>query len=90
MKTTMLVMIMALGFSARLVATALDGEQVYKSNCNRCHITIRTYPAKMSRSIVRHMRIRALLTKPEADAVLAYLVNNFDPGAKSKTRRVGQ
>lgn len=93
MKTTILFLALALiGFSARLraTATALDGEQVYKSNCTRCHITIHTYPAKMSRLIVRHMRFKAALTRPEADAVLAYLVSNFEPAPKAKTGRNGQ
>ncbi len=66
----------------------LDGEQVYRSNCTRCHITIHTYPEKMSRSIVRHMRIKAQLTKAEADAVLGYLADSYD-GAK-KTRRASR
>ena len=34
---------------------------------------MRPYTAKMYRTIVRHMRIKAGLTKPEADAVLAFL-----------------
>ena len=73
----------ALGLPVCLWGGAPDGEQVYRTNCNRCHITIRTYPEKMSRSIVRHMRIKAGLTKPEADAVLAYLAENV--GSKAKT-----
>ena len=85
MKTTMLVV--ALGFSRCLLGGAFDGEQVYKNNCNRCHITIRTYPETMSRSIVRHMRIKAQLTKPEADAVLKYLAANSGNAAEPRTRR---
>ena len=88
MKTTML--FMALGLARCLWGGALDGEQVYKNNCNRCHITIRTYPEKMSASIVRHMRVKAQLTKPEADAVLGYLMANSGHAAESKTRRATQ
>jgi hypothetical protein len=87
MKTTILFTVMALGLSTSLLKGAYDGEQVYKNNCNRCHITIRTYSEKMSRSIVRHMRIKALLTRPEAEAVLAYLVENAGPSAGSRTKR---
>jgi hypothetical protein len=38
----------------------------------------------MTRSIVLHMRIKAYLTKPEADAVLAYLAGNAEARAKTK------
>jgi mono/diheme cytochrome c family protein len=88
MKTVALLIL--LGLSACLWGAPPDGDQVYKSNCNRCHITIRTYPEKMTRSIVRHMRIKAGLTKPEADAVLAYLAENFDPAQKSKAKGARQ
>ena len=75
---------MLAGLPACLWAAPPDGEQVYKTNCNRCHIPIRTYPEKASRGIVRHMRIKAGLTKPEADAVLAYLSESFDSRSKIK------
>ncbi len=75
-----------LGLAACFAGTPPAGDQVYKSNCTRCHIALRTYPEKMSRSIVRHMRIKAGLTKPEADAVLAYLAENFDPSQSSKDK----
>ncbi len=81
-------MVVALGFSTRLPSSVPDGEGVYKSNCTRCHITIRTYPKKMSRSIVRHMRIKALLTESEAEAVLAYLSDNYSPAPKRSTGKV--
>jgi mono/diheme cytochrome c family protein len=84
MKTTAL--FIALGLSACLRGAPSEGDQVYKSNCNRCHITIRTYPEKMSRSIVRHMRFKAGLTGPEAQAVLAYLAENFEPASKAKVK----
>ncbi len=88
MKANML--FMALGLAGCLWGGALDGEAVYKNNCNRCHITIRTYSEKMSRSIVRHMRVKAQLTKPEADAVVEYLVANSGHAAEWKNRRIRQ
>ena len=75
MKTAALFVV--LGFSACLAGTLPEGDQVYKSNCTRCHISMRAYPEKMYRTIVRHMRIKAGLTKPEADAVLAFLAANY-------------
>lgn len=79
---------LVLGMSVCVWGAPPEGEQVYKTNCNRCHITIRTYPEKMSRSIVRHMRIKAGLTKPEADAVLEYLTQNS--GLEARATRTGQ
>lgn len=83
----LLILAGALGLSGCISAATLDGEQVYKSNCNRCHITIHTYSEKMSRSIVRHMRVKAMLTESEAAAVLAYLSDNVDPASKAKSKR---
>jgi cytochrome c1 len=86
----LILLIGALGLSSCLSGASLDGEQVYKNNCNRCHITIHTYSEKMSRSIVRHMRVMAMLTKPEADAVLAYLTDGADPADKSKSKEAAR
>jgi hypothetical protein len=77
----------ALGLPVSIWGAAPNGEQVYKNNCNRCHITIRTYSNKMSRSIVRHMRIKAGLTSGEASAVLAYLSEGSGTDSKAKGSR---
>lgn len=82
MKTAALFIV--LGFSACLAGTLPEGDQVYKSNCTRCHIAIRPYSEKISHTIVRHMRFKAGLTRPEADAVLAFLAEN--PNARSKDK----
>ncbi len=92
MKTAIMLLLCASAglWAGSTATTAMDGELVYKNNCNRCHITIRTYPDKMSRAIVRHMRFQAFLTKPEADAVLAYLVSNYEPATKAKPAKAGK
>ncbi len=77
MKNRIAVLFIALMTS--LTAAPIDGEQVYKSNCTRCHIAMHTYSEKMSRVIVRHMRVRAMLTQEEANAVLAYLLESAQP-----------
>lgn len=52
-----------------------EGAQVYSANCGRCHnaraSTERTDADWIP--IVMHMRVRANLTRAQADAVLAYL-----------------
>jgi hypothetical protein len=52
---------------------ALDGEAAYKANCTRCHTSIHTYSARSMRTMISHMRVRANLTKDEADAIFRYM-----------------
>ena len=59
--------------AAWLPAASMDGEQVYRNNCTRCHIVMPAFSAKMTRVIVRHMRVRATLTQSEAEAVRSFL-----------------
>jgi mono/diheme cytochrome c family protein len=56
--------------------TGVDGEQVYKSNCTRCHNTPPALTERQTRAVVRHMRVRANLVAEEADAVLSYLAES--------------
>ena len=51
----------------------IDGEAAYKANCTRCHIAIHTYSARSERTMISHMRVRANLTKDEADAIFHYM-----------------
>jgi mono/diheme cytochrome c family protein len=80
--------VLFLAATAGLVASPIDGEQVYKSNCTRCHIAMHTYPEKMSRVIVRHMRVRAMLTQEEADTVLAYLLESSPEASNPRIKKV--
>ena len=54
-------------------APRVEGEQVYKSNCTRCHNTPPTLTERQARIVVRHMRVRANIPAEQADAVLQYL-----------------
>jgi mono/diheme cytochrome c family protein len=51
----------------------LDGDATYKANCTRCHTAIHTYSARSMRTMINHMRVKANLTKDEADAIFRYL-----------------
>lgn len=51
----------------------LSADQVYKANCTRCHSELPTMDARRTKTIVRHMRVRANLTEKEAQAIFEYL-----------------
>ena len=53
-----------------------DGEEVYKTNCTRCHNTPPSLNERQTRVVVAHMRVRANLTERDANAVLHYLADN--------------
>jgi hypothetical protein len=61
---------------APAVSKAMDGEQVYKANCTRCHNTPPSMNERQTRVVVSHMRVRANLSARDADAVLRYLAEN--------------
>lgn len=48
-------------------------DDVYKSNCTRCHAEVPKYDVRREKTILRHMRVRANLTGDEAKALLEYL-----------------
>ena len=58
---------------ATSAARPIDGEQVYKSNCTRCHNTPPVLTERQTKVVVRHMRVRANLLAEQSDAVLDYL-----------------
>src|SRR5215469_8521620 len=45
-------------------------DQAYKSNCTRCHAEVPKMDTRRTRTIVQHMRVRANLTRDEAEAIL--------------------
>lgn len=50
-----------------------SADQAYKANCTRCHAEVPKMDEKRTSTSVRHMRVRANLTKDEAEAILQYL-----------------
>lgn len=51
----------------------LSAGDAYKQNCTRCHSEVPPVSARRTKTIVRHMRVRANLTPDEAQAILQYL-----------------
>ncbi len=51
----------------------LSGDDAYKQNCTRCHSEVPPVSTRRTKTIVRHMRVRANITTEEAQAILQYL-----------------
>lgn len=51
----------------------LEGERRFRSNCARCHAAPPKFPPRMMATIVRHMRVRAVLTDQDMRLILRYM-----------------
>jgi cytochrome c5 len=49
-----------------------DGERVFQQNCSRCHTPPDGFSPRISGTVVRHMRVRASLSKHDEEALLQY------------------
>ena len=56
-----------------LAATRVEGEIRFQTNCGRCHMTPHKFPPRMMATIVRHMRVRALITDEDMRYILTYM-----------------
>ena len=54
-------------------AVRVEGEKRFRTNCGRCHMPPHKFPPKMMATIVRHMRIRALITDEDMRYILVYM-----------------
>jgi mono/diheme cytochrome c family protein len=51
----------------------VEGEKRFHSNCSRCHAAPPKFPPRMMGTIVRHMRVRAMLTDDDMRYILKYM-----------------
>jgi len=54
-------------------AIRIEGEKRFRTNCGRCHMPPHKFPPRMMATIVRHMRVRALITDEDMRYILAYM-----------------
>jgi mono/diheme cytochrome c family protein len=54
-------------------AVRIEGEKRFRTNCGRCHMPPHKFPPRMMATIVRHMRVRALITDEDMRYILAYM-----------------
>jgi len=50
-----------------------EGERVFEQNCSRCHAAPEGFSPRISGTIVRHMRVRASLSRHDEQALLRFL-----------------
>ncbi len=51
----------------------VEGEKRFKTNCGRCHQAPHKFSPRMMGTIVRHMRVRAMITDDDMKFILAYM-----------------
>jgi mono/diheme cytochrome c family protein len=49
-----------------------EGQRIFEQNCSRCHNAPEGFSPRISGTIVRHMRMRASLSKHDEDALLHF------------------
>ena len=50
-----------------------EGERVFKQNCSRCHNAPQSFPPQISGTVIRHMRVRASLSREDEQRLLKFL-----------------
>jgi mono/diheme cytochrome c family protein len=50
-----------------------EGERLFQANCGRCHRPPDQISPKIAGSVLRHMRVRAMLSKEDEQQILKYL-----------------
>jgi len=50
-----------------------EGQRVFDQNCSRCHTAPDGFSSRISGTVVRHMRVRANLSKHDEEALLRFL-----------------
>jgi hypothetical protein len=50
-----------------------EGTRIFQQNCSRCHNTPEGFSSRISGTIVRHMRVRASLSKHDEEELLRFL-----------------
>ena len=61
------------GKKTSAVAPEADGARLFAENCGRCHRPPDQLSPKIAGSVLRHMRVRASLSKEDEQAILKYL-----------------
>jgi cytochrome c5 len=61
------------GKAAQDDSMRVAGERSFRTNCSRCHQYPPKFPPRMMGTIIRHMRVRAMITEEETHLILRYM-----------------
>ncbi len=51
----------------------LEGEKRFRTNCGRCHQAPHKFKPRMMATIIRHMRVRSMITDEDMKYILRYM-----------------
>jgi mono/diheme cytochrome c family protein len=54
-------------------AMRIEGEKRFQTNCGRCHMAPPKFPPRVMATVLRHMRVRAMITDDDMRLVLRYM-----------------
>ena len=54
-------------------AMRIEGEKRFRTNCGRCHMAPHKFPPRTMAMIIRHMRVRAMITDEDMRLILHYM-----------------
>lgn len=54
-------------------AARIEGENLFRANCGRCHQPPHQFPPRVMAMAIRHMRVRAMLTEEDMRLILSYM-----------------
>ena len=50
-----------------------EGDRIFQQNCSRCHNAPEGFSPRISGTVIRHMRVRASLSKHDEEQLLHFL-----------------
>jgi mono/diheme cytochrome c family protein len=54
-------------------AERIEGEKRFRANCGRCHQAPHKFPPRTMATVIRHMRVRAMITDDDMRLILRYM-----------------
>lgn len=54
-------------------ASRIEGEKRFRTNCGRCHQPPHKFSPRIMAMVIRHMRVRAMLTEDDMRLILSYM-----------------
>ena len=54
-------------------AERIEGEKRFRTNCGRCHQAPHKFPPRVMATVIRHMRVRAMITDEDTRLILRYM-----------------